>query len=99
MEASMLNNQNNINFSHLIDLTYLNIALLPGKPSIYMICKKDESENNQVIFAGVSSNIKTELTHHLEKSSFNEKLFFCYSPTSAKNVLRNSKSPLYHRVA
>jgi hypothetical protein len=64
-----------------------------------MICKKDRNGNNQVIFAGVAPNLKHELSEYLRKNSIADKLYFCFIPTSAKNVLKNSKSPLYQRVA
>ena len=95
----MSKEQCGIAFSKLIELTQLNVANLPGNPSLYMICKKDNTNNNQVIFAGVASNLKTELNQHLETNLSSDNLYFCYIPTSVKNVLKNSNKPLYQRVA
>ena len=95
----MSDHKSSISFRRLIDLTYLNVALITNNPSLYMICKKDNSGNNEVIFAGVASNLKQELAKHLEKASSCDLLSFCFSPTSAQNVLKHSKTPLYNRVA
>ena len=91
--------QKSISFSQLSDLNYSNIAMLPQTPSLYMICKKDASDNNQVILAGVAYNLKTELTKYLEANISISELTFCYIPTSAKNVIKHSNNPLYQRVA
>lgn len=86
-------------FSPTTILNSYNIAAIPSEPSLYMISKKDKTGNNQVIFAGVASNLKDELEGHLNNNSSDDDLYFCYIPTSAKNVLKNSKTPLYQRVA
>jgi hypothetical protein len=95
----MHNNQKELSFTQLVNLTYSNVSMLPGNPSLYMICKRDKNNNNQVIFAGVAGNLKIELTKHLESNNFDSGLTFCYTPTTAKNALKNSKNPLYERVA
>lgn len=89
----------NITFSRSFKLNMKNIMLQPITAGLYMICRKDSSGKNQVIFAGVSSNLKKELSHYLENNSSTNDLYFCYIPTSAKTVLKNSKNPLYQRVA
>ncbi|MEW5819008.1 MAG: hypothetical protein AB1782_02345 [Cyanobacteriota bacterium] len=95
----MHNNQKGLSFTPLVDLTYSNVAMLPGNPSLYMICKRDKNKDNQVIFAGVAANLKFELTKYLEKQPYYSGLTFCYTPTTTTNVLKNSKTPLYERVA
>lgn len=97
--GNMSNKNSKISFSNLFELCFSNIEPLSSEPCLYMICKKDISGNNQVIFAGVASNLKLDLARQIENKTISEKLYFCYSPTSAKNVLKNSKNPLYERVA
>lgn len=95
----MSKEQKNVSFSPLETLSYSCISMLPSNPSLYMICKKDQNGNNQVIYAGVASNLKADLTRHLDNNVSSSGLTFCYIPTSAKNALKNSKTPLYERVA
>jgi hypothetical protein len=95
----MSENQRTLSFSSLSDLNYLNISVVTEAPSLYMICQKDSAGNNQVIFAGVASNLKEELLKQLDRWNSKNNISFCYSPTTAKSGLTNSKKPLYQRVA
>ena len=88
-----------VNFSQLVGLNSANAALLPGKAGLYMICKKDKNNNNQVIFAGVAPDLKLEFNNHLAKNNTNNNLLFCYTLTNDKSTIKNTEKALYHRVA
>lgn len=88
-----------VNFSQLVDLNPVNAALLPDKSGLYMICQKDKHNNNQVIFAGVASDLKVEFNSYIAKNKPNKNLLFCYTLTNNQNTIRESKKALYHRVA
>jgi len=95
----MEKSQKRVNFSQLVSLNYTNRTLLPNKSGLYMLCQKDKNNNDQVIFAGVASDLKREFDNHLKKNNTHNNLFFCYTLTNNNNALGNTEKALYHRVA
>lgn len=91
----MIKHQNGLIFSKLFSLNYSNISSIPNNASLYMICKKNTSGDNQVIFAGIAANLKSELLNYVEKNFSNDKLSFCYVSASPDSISRH----LYQQVA
>jgi len=91
----MIKHQDGLNFSKLFNLNYSNINTMPNNPGLYMICKRNSSGANQVVFAGIAANLKNELLNYLEKNILKENLSFCYVNTSLDSMSRH----LYKQAA
>ncbi|MGD9580083.1 MAG: hypothetical protein AB7V50_01805 [Vampirovibrionia bacterium] len=91
--------QRKVSFSQLVGLTTNNAAILPNKAGLYMICKKDKHNNNQVIFAGVTTDLCVEFNNQISKHGSTSDLLFCYTLTSTTSNIKTTTKALYHRVA
>lgn len=91
--------KNGISFSQVMEAVSENIDPLAGIAGLYMICKKDNKQKNQVIFAGVAADLKESLTLQLANYTSPAQLTFCYTQTSTQTAINNSQKPLYERVA
>lgn len=91
----MIKHQDGLVFSRLFSLNYSSVNSINNNASLYMICKKNTSGDHQVIFAGIATNLKSELLNYIEKNCSNEKLFFCYVKASPDSINKY----LYQQVA
>lgn len=83
-----------LNFSQSLIFTADNVALAPTFPCMYMICKKDLNGSDEVIFAGMTTCLKTELSHYLHKTTNAEDLTFCFVPATSPMMMNK---PLYQQ--
>ena len=84
-------------FSDMIELSLNNIQNAPIDPGLYMICKKDHTDNNQVVFAGLGNSLKKDLLDYLKINNCSNQFYFCYTQTTYNKI--NNQSKLYERVA